>query len=236
MDVSQASVINTLISLAIGLITLLGLLGGIWVGFYKKIKAFKARAADLLAAAEQLPTMISDHAGFKDEMQRISGMAQRVQSAVLPNGGNSIPDQLRVMSSQSEERGKQIDNIGKKVDSLGNTMRAAQNANSRVATFDTDEEGHCVYVNRTYLRWTGLPLSEVLGWGWLNAIHPEDRQRVRDSWDSAVADSRRFQDTYRIVHVDGAIFTVDGSAEPVPENVIPAERWVGQLTRSSDPT
>lgn len=228
-------VINTLISLAIGVITLGGLLGGLWFSFRKRIKGYVDRTKDVLAAAEQLPVLVAANAAFKDELSAVSGMAKRVQEAVLPNGGGSIPDELKRMSTQHAAFGEQISVIGKKVDSIANTQRANQNANPRVATFETDDKGRCTYANRTYLRWTGLSLAEVLGWGWLNAIHPDYQARVRGHWDSAVADSRRFQERYKMVHVDGSAFEVDGTAEPIPENVTPAERWVGMLVKVEVP-
>lgn len=153
------------------------------------------------------------------------------------SGLESLPDKLAELRADGEARGttlgESIGKVDKKVDSLQNTQRAALNTNARVAVFETDEIGRCTVVNRTYLRWSGLAPSELLGWGWLNAIHPDDREKVRKAWLSCVADCRRFECRYRMVDAAGKDFEVDVSADPIPEGAAVAERWYGQVYRVS---
>src|SRR5262249_50328572 len=57
------------------------------------------------------------------------------------------------------------------------------------------------------VQYMGRPESELLGWGWLEMLHPEDRQRTRQAWRAAVEARqseyeiehrfRRFDGTYR---------------------------------------
>ena len=48
----------------------------------------------------------------------------------------------------------------------------------RVAIYQTDAQGRCVYVNSALCDLFGLTEKEALGDGWLSRIHPEDRDRV----------------------------------------------------------
>lgn len=145
----------------------------------------------------------------------------------------TFPAKLAELRADGEARGntlgEAIGKVDRKVDSLQNTQRAALNTNARVAVFEADELGRCTVVNRTYLRWSGLAPSELLGWGWLNAIHADDREKVRAAWMSCVADCRRFECRYRMIDASGKDFDVDVSADPIPEGAAVAERWYGQV-------
>jgi PAS domain-containing protein len=35
-------------------------------------------------------------------------------------------------------------------------------------------DGNFEYVNKRTLEYLGVPLSEVLGWGWMDKVHPDD--------------------------------------------------------------
>src|SRR5579885_134649 len=60
--------------------------------------------------------------------------------------------------------------------------------------------------------YTGQTIDEVLGLGWLDAIHPEDRERTRACWLQAVATKHFFETEYRLRRADGVyhLFLVRG--------------------------
>ena len=35
-------------------------------------------------------------------------------------------------------------------------------------------EGNIEYVNKRVLEYLGAPISEVIGWGWMDKVHPDD--------------------------------------------------------------
>jgi PAS domain S-box-containing protein len=43
-------------------------------------------------------------------------------------------------------------------------------------------DGTGIFWNRRWLEYTGLSLEVVRGWGWQNAIHPEDLKKITDKW------------------------------------------------------
>ena len=61
----------------------------------------------------------------------------------------------------------------------------------------TDEKGELTWANAAFLELTGLPLTQVLGGNWLNAVHQDDRAALEDGWERAVADKRDFDHCYR---------------------------------------
>jgi diguanylate cyclase (GGDEF)-like protein/PAS domain S-box-containing protein len=51
-----------------------------------------------------------------------------------------------------------------------------------VGVFLADAAGELLYVNETWSEITGLAPGHALGRGWLQAVHPDDRERVSAAW------------------------------------------------------
>lgn len=51
-----------------------------------------------------------------------------------------------------------------------------------VGVFRCDADKNCFYVNDRYCELTGLQPEDAFGTGWINALHPEDRERVVQGW------------------------------------------------------
>lgn len=64
-------------------------------------------------------------------------------------------------------------------------------------------EGQCDYVNRRWTEFTGRPLAEQLGRGWVQFVHEEDRAGLRTAWERAVARREEFCADMRIRRWDG---------------------------------
>jgi PAS domain S-box-containing protein len=79
-------------------------------------------------------------------------------------------------------------------------------------------------------RWiTGQSVQEYLGTGWLEAIHPEDRERVERDWRECVRTGKVFDDRYRIRTKGGSYRHYDVRAVPIERDGKIAE-WVGSST------
>src|SRR5450755_866350 len=79
-------------------------------------------------------------------------------------------------------------------------------------------------------RWvTGQSLEEFLGSGWLDAIHPEDRDRVGRDWQTCVKSGKTFDDRYRVRTRAGSYRHYDVRAVPVERDGKVVE-WVGAST------
>lgn len=55
-------------------------------------------------------------------------------------------------------------------------------ASSPIGIFQVDTQDHCNYVNARFLEITGRESEELVGSGWFNVIHPEDRETFRMEW------------------------------------------------------
>jgi PAS domain-containing protein len=52
-------------------------------------------------------------------------------------------------------------------------------------------DGSADFLNRNFREYTGLSLEEGLGWGWMNAFHPDDR--LMEKWPAAMAAGKPFE-------------------------------------------
>ncbi len=79
-------------------------------------------------------------------------------------------------------------------------------------------------------RWiTGQTAEEFLGNGWLDSIHPEDRERVERDWRECLRSGRIFDDRFRMRARGGAYRHYDVRAVPIERDGKIAE-WVGACT------
>src|SRR5262245_61873707 len=59
------------------------------------------------------------------------------------------------------------------------------------------------YLNKFCVEFTGMPLNALLDEGWLNAVHPDDLDRIQQIYFPAVAARQRFFMEYRLRRADG---------------------------------
>ena len=68
----------------------------------------------------------------------------------------------------------------------------------------------------SWSEFTGQTDEEVLGDGWAEAVHPEDRERVLTTWRAAVAAREVYGCEYRLRTGDGAYRWIEAHAVPLP--------------------
>jgi PAS domain S-box-containing protein len=86
--------------------------------------------------------------------------------------------------------------------------------NAPVGIFLTDVQGKYVSINEGWETITGLSSQMAAGKGWTESVHPEDRERVVNSWDACAERGIGFTADYRILTPDGHDRWVYASAVP----------------------
>ncbi|AFY92523.1 PAS domain S-box [Chamaesiphon minutus PCC 6605] len=81
-----------------------------------------------------------------------------------------------------------------------------------VGIFQADLEGNYLFVNQKCAQLMGLSESEVLDRGWVNTIHPEDRDRVFEEWYGAIRSEREFASEYRFLTSQGRVNWISSTA------------------------
>jgi len=76
---------------------------------------------------------------------------------------------------------------------------------SPITLWMTDTKGETIYINQTWLDWVGGLMHEQLGTGWLGAILPEDRARVKEAFFTAFSERKIFTTDFRIRRRNGEL-------------------------------
>ena len=64
-------------------------------------------------------------------------------------------------------------------------------------------DAQAIFFNASWLRFSGRTLAQELGTGWLEGVHPEDRQRCMGTYLAAFFARRSFETEYRLRRHDG---------------------------------
>ncbi|MGH7579181.1 MAG: PAS domain-containing protein [Gemmatimonadales bacterium] len=72
-----------------------------------------------------------------------------------------------------------------------------------VLIWTSGPDGACDYLNERWSEFTGRPASAMLGWKWLERVHPEDRDRMVAAYTEAVSARAPVRLEFRMLHRDG---------------------------------
>ncbi|MFC6489599.1 EAL domain-containing protein [Nitratireductor sp. GCM10026969] len=76
--------------------------------------------------------------------------------------------------------------------------------------------------------------GEFHGWGWLDAVHPDDRDRVVASWERARRNARSYGAEFRVRTPAGDYRWVEARAVPLRDTEGRISEWVGKLSDIHD--
>jgi len=101
---------------------------------------------------------------------------------------------------------------------------------SPVGIFQADTRGNGVYVNNAVCRFTGRSYEDHLGDGWAEALHPDDRAPVAESWRRTVEGKDDFHREFRFVAPDGRVTWLASQAAPLTDESGETTGLIGTLT------
>ena len=78
----------------------------------------------------------------------------------------------------------------------------------------TETDGSCSFLSRGWYEFTGQQPDEGLGFGWLNAIHPDDMAAAATAFMSANEQKSEFSMEHRLRHHDGSYRWVIDTGRP----------------------
>ncbi|OON68655.1 hypothetical protein B0919_12485 [Hymenobacter sp. CRA2] len=98
----------------------------------------------------------------------------------------------------------------------------------------TKPTGEVEYFNQRWLQFTGLSMEQLRDHGWTDSLHPDDRERVMQTWQQAVQSGAESQQEYRLRRHDGQYRWL--LARGVPRRSADGQitMWVGGATDIHD--
>ena len=195
-DVGEA--LNNWSGYVVAATALIAVIGG------KRTTAVIARWRDAFWCAVTSPFTAGPRsaAALEDFRAKSTARMDAILAELRPNGGASLRDSITRIEAQNAVALGRIDIV---MVALGD----------QVAAYETDHAGLCVCTSPAYCDLVGRPAADLLGWGWIVALHHDDADHVRDCWRSSVDDRRAFEMRFRLVRPDGTPVPVLSRATPL---------------------
>jgi PAS domain S-box-containing protein len=105
-------------------------------------------------------------------------------------------------------------------------FRALIEASAQIV-WTTDPNGTVTEDSPSWRAYTGQTTEGWMGSGWLDVVHPQDRERVSAAWDTAIARGKSVPIEYRVRHVSGEWRWMLARAAPVRDASGIIREWVG---------
>jgi PAS domain S-box-containing protein len=97
-----------------------------------------------------------------------------------------------------------------------------------------DVEGSTTYFNERWYQYTGQDKRDAEGFGWLDAIHPEDQAEAREVWERSVASQQLYEAYVRLRRFDGEHRWHLVRGLPVLNEMDQTVQWFGTYTDIHD--
>lgn len=98
----------------------------------------------------------------------------------------------------------------------------------------TTADGAVTYFSQRWYAYTGLSEAASLGFAFIDAMHPDDRERTLRAWEAAWREGEPYEIEYRIRRHDGSYRWFIGRASPLEDPQGGLIEWVGTCTDIDD--
>jgi len=119
----------------------------------------------------------------QEKLDIIEGLSREL----VPNGGTSMRDSMNRVEAS--------------VVTLTSKLRMIVQLNEWDA-FETDSKGNWTCSTGKFHEYVGLEQRDLLGYGWLNAVHPDDRERISREWAVAIKQERDWIAKFTTRHIE----------------------------------
>ncbi|MGA8309408.1 MAG: PAS domain-containing protein [Terriglobales bacterium] len=145
--------------------------------------------------------------------------------------------QLETLNRELEERvAERTEELKQRAEALqclnGELARKNQELDAIVRTapdiiFSRKADGTRDYISGRFYEFTGAAPNSANGFGWLEYVHPEDKERSMEEWLRCVQSSQNYESEYRLRGRDGEYRWFRARAVPLLDHSGNVLRWYG---------
>ena len=95
-------------------------------------------------------------------------------------------------------------------------------------------DGSVDYISDSLYSYTGLSHEQGLGWGWTQALHPDDLPACQERWEYCLREGEIYEIEYRLRRSDGAYHWFLAKANPLRDSQGRLIKWIGTCTDIED--
>ncbi|ONF97022.1 sensor histidine kinase [Sphingomonas jeddahensis] len=155
--------------------------------------------------------------GQTEEELRVAFEELQVLTEELEVANTDLHQTNRELDTRVEQRTRQLKEINEALQTTGASLRAVADLVPELL-WRTDARGKADWFNQRWTDYTGEFLEQSLGLGWLEALHPRDKDVARTAWSIAIGSGKPFQHEFRIRDAAGEYRWFLVRAEPLTEN------------------
>ncbi len=100
--------------------------------------------------------------------------------------------------------------------------------------FSRQPDGARDYLSNRFYEYTGAPADSRIGLGWLDYVHPEDKERSLAQWLQSVESGEAYESEYRLRNADGEYRWFRARAVPLRDPHGEIVRWYGTCSDIHD--
>ncbi|MEG3987056.1 PAS domain S-box protein [Microcoleus sp. S28C3] len=192
----------------------------------KKWKMLYSKAENIFFELQIMPMLLqTGYCNIEASGQRPDGTKFPQELSLTMLAGGEIISIVRDITNR-----KQVESALRASQRRYQTLAEA----SPVCIFHTDPSGNCLYVNQRWSEITGLNAELAAETGWMDAIHPDDTDRVKNEWYRAIIEKFPFKSEYRFQRPDGRVIWVIGQAIAEIGDKQEIKGYIGTITDITD--
>jgi PAS domain S-box-containing protein len=100
--------------------------------------------------------------------------------------------------------------------------------------FSRQADGKRDYLSDRFYEYTGASQGSAIGYGWMEYVHPDDREQATLHWDRCIEARTNYEAEYRIRSKDGAYRWFRARAVPIRDDQQSIVRWYGTCSDIHD--
>lgn len=189
-------VVETLIAIAVGGVTVYGGVYKYGIAPYLRRKKEKKESASKITA--------DFYERLENKINSLSADTQSVKKQVFFNGGSSVMDAIHSVKES-------VARIEDTIISLEDGQRMMLNI-QKVAFWYSDKDGEMIYASPVLCKLIGHSESEIMGNNWMGVIDSVDRDRIIKAWETSMELVIPFDEIYNIRMSDGHLIKVHALA------------------------
>lgn len=143
-----------------------------------------------------VPAAVERRSEVEEEL-RVAFEELQVLTEELEVANDSLIRSNRDLDERVEQRTQELMNANAALRAAEASMRAMANLVPDLL-WRAEAGGAAAWFNQRWFDYTGQAVSEAMGHGWIEAIHPADRGRIQAAWADALASGEPYHNETRI--------------------------------------